>query len=297
MKRNSYCILMVLFILAACARPEAGPQAATATQEATVTSVPTHAIEPTLLLTKTLENEFIINPTIPNVALNENNNADEYSNILIEDFIKGDLLELETQYLESNNLFTEEVVTRNQLSTESHKYEELMFGSSVLVHNINFPLISEYKNPNARPIKIFSFYKFYDPNLLRKLGQDEETIAWGEKQSGLWIVAWAYKNPDETISIGHTLINIAIYKEIERRAQENIGGNLKFLPSYKISEIQLSEDEHRNSLNPWFLTDKLHKLYPELNPEPEIAQWIESGQMNPTLQKKLFTLQTVIVSW
>jgi len=51
MKRNCYCILMVLFILAACVPPQEVDHAATATQETTATTEPTSTWTPEPTLT------------------------------------------------------------------------------------------------------------------------------------------------------------------------------------------------------------------------------------------------------
>ena len=106
-------------------------------------------------------------------------------------------------------------------------------------------------------MKILSYYKVIDREFFRKSGVNEKILSISDKTPYYWIIAWIHKNPDNTTSVGHTLIDDGNYQQIVTMTENDLNADSKFLPGYKISDTVLSEDEYRNSSNLWFITDKI----------------------------------------
>ena len=236
MKRNSYCILMVLFILAACTQPEAEPQAATATQEATATFAPTSTITPEPTPTPEIK-EIKMNPKFPETTGTGESFGDAisvtpeneylYTTITLDDLLSGRLLEREKEYIEKNPPFTDSVIPVKKLSYHERNYQEdhpdRMMGEADNVKNLYINKDSElryYNNPETRPLKIISYYPLEINEFLEKeIGWDEKYLTF---TSYKWVVSWAYQNPSGKVTIGHSLVDIRSLKRIDLHHDEDL---------------------------------------------------------------------------
>jgi len=303
-----YFILFVLFILSACQPSPTGQgQAATAEQVNTPPPPPTASPSPT----QTPEGlKLIFNSQFPEY----NTDFTKYSIVNLNNFISGEVLSQERKYVETNNIFTSEVTPPTEISTmEDRLYSQnnnfSVTAKTILVQNSTRGLYTD--NANVRPIKIISFYPFFDLDLFDKMGLDE-AIEYNEttKKLGLskeyyiqsqktrfWIVSWAYANPDNTVTIGHTFINRNIYSSDQEAAKKN-QRDLKFMPGFKHTKITYVGNPFDDFTNGWVFLDRLWKIYPDLKPDENLAsEWIKTRQMPGELGGDLFTYQTSITYW
>jgi len=109
----------------------------------------------------------------------------------------------------------------------------------------------------------------------------------------LWIISWAYYNPDTTITVGHSFVDMSKYVNMTNLASQDF----KFLPGFEHSEITFYESFARNFYAGYTFLENLYELYPSLDPSKDIEEWLNSGQMPKQLEKTLFTLQAHILGW
>jgi hypothetical protein len=196
-KEAKILIIIILVILSACTKPAAEVPTATVvptfipSASSTLTPVPNNTVEPVL----------IINPEIPILLMNETNNVDEYSSVNMGELLSGELLEFEKKYIQNESIFKDDVLpidNPNKISSQIRHTTANGDKWSLYVNQVTYTSKSPYKNPENRPIKILSFYKIIDDQLFEEIGFSnyDGLIPWQEKQPDLWIMTWAYKNPD-----------------------------------------------------------------------------------------------------
>jgi len=175
MKRNSYSIMMVLFILAACVPIPGGlDQVTTATQEATTTLEPTSTKipEPTpteenVLRVVSIEEARDIIKTAPYPT--------GFPRITIEDITSGKLQEMEKKWLQEHPISSEavpvdlvKVTNKNNVFTAS-EYE----GKMATFYEIDYktdPNLDYQKNKNLIPFEAIGIYNLWDEKLYNESG-------------------------------------------------------------------------------------------------------------------------------
>ncbi|MFH1970857.1 MAG: hypothetical protein ABIJ05_00530 [Patescibacteria group bacterium] len=249
---------------------------------------------------------FIFNDTLP-VKSGPERNVAEYSQVNLADIINEEILKQELDYVNKNSIFNDQVIPATKLFIDSNRIYSMNKNFSVIVENIDFPNnFNDYRNnPDTRPIKIISYYKFYDPEIFEENGIDKVAKSLGvskkalldelENRPAFWIISWAYYNPDESITIGHSFVSIDdLTNKLDRIDKDN-RQNFKFLPGIKHSEINYYNDIVDDFYKSYIFLEILFNNYPNLYPynkDVNIKQWIDSGQMPQELQNALFTLQT-----
>jgi hypothetical protein len=317
--RKNPLFLLALLILTACSSPAATQIFATETRSAATSPVPTPKPTEKPIPTPTekpLSSQIIFNPEfIHSYGSDAPDITKKYSRVNLESIMNGTLLAQEKKYLQENNIFTYEVIARNKLILAPSPFSSSN-GFSATVRNIDFSSIPKDKNPNTRPIKIFSYYLFDDSVFLLSMDLDKDSIMdFDEAASELkvtknqlveefkysppfLIAAWAYYNPNKTVTIGHSFISrVNLEVDLKRVAENYPGRDYKFLPAYNPFVTKLDNRTDLNITNGWVVLADLLVRYPDLNPEPFINRWAKSGQMPKELETSLFTQQGYIGLW
>jgi PBP1b-binding outer membrane lipoprotein LpoB len=310
--RRITLLLLTLLILASCSSPAATQIFASKTLAATTpvpTSKPTETPIP-VPTEKPISKSLKFNPNFLSDSKPET--LQKYSEVNLESFVNGTLLAQEEEYLQNNNIFTDEVIDRTKLSLESWKSQSSL-GFSITANNINFPFRNEdRKNENTRPIKIFSYYIFYDLDVFTALGIDKaasdlnvstDRLLGDVKTTPYFLIAaWAYHNPDKTVTLGHSFVDYLKVKANLKSVANNYPDlDYKFLPAYNHSQITFYDYDRKaynNFARAWPFLENLWEKYPDLKPEKStIDKWAKSGQMPKELETKLFTWQSGITFW
>ena len=253
---------------------------------------------------------FVINNNFPILSNKENKrNVDDYSEVDLNDFLSGDILKQELSYINENQIFSSNVIPQTKLLTESYTRYTKEDTFSVTVETIDFTNNYEdyKKNPDTRPLKIISYYKFFDENLFKDMGMEKaiefledldiDTALEEKKRSPrYWVVSWAYYNPDNTITIGHTFFDQVYFKQMLGHINPNNDNNkFLFFPGIKHLELIPHQEFFHNFHESYWFLEELYKRYPDLNPYKDgknVEEWLNSGQMSLELQNALFTFQT-----
>jgi len=237
----------------------------------------------------------------------------EYSEIDFKDFVSGYLLKQEKYFIAKINIFDNDVVPVTDLYSEEYAIRSLFKSFSISVNNLNFVNKEDHVFfPESRPIKIISYYRFYDPVIFEEngldavIGIDKEDERYHKqkdyilnqlKKTPFWIISWCYANPDGKIYIGHSLIDRQHYLSINKTFKEyHPQRDFKFVPAYKHTKITFFENPIDNFYDGYTFLEILYRNHPEIQPdEKQVKQWISTGQMPEFLENSLFTFQTHLI--
>lgn len=306
-------IILVLYgiLFSSC---NAKPQNIISTATIVTESTQTQTIEPTLKPTLTPQSlptpyPYIINANFPEIgylefADNYQIISNKFSNINFDDLTSGRLLKFELDFISKTPVFSDQV--------ENSKIEihTLTFSSNHGTYSAKQIVVLGVKNsrfkPELRPLKIISFYVFRDEQLFENLGINpiRNDGLWFNEKWPFWLMTWAYHNPDGTVTLGHSLVEIFNYVNLTNTIRlsprykwrdcltcELHGTDFKPSPEYLFYNIQIKE-ENINKVNHLALY-KIYKSHPELIPDEKIIKtWVSNKVMPQELQFKLFGLET-----
>jgi hypothetical protein len=301
----------MLLILTACTLPAAEVPTATVVQtfipSATMVLTSTYTPEST----PTLERKIKVSPKFPDFDL-VIQNPESYSQVTLENFINGDILEAEEEYIRQNPPFNENLVnTVDRLNTITRPNKSTMHQYSFDTTNLVIPSSSEHSSiPETRPIEVISYYRFVDFDIFKKLGYqeikmrenyqtEEQYHQYEALNTRFYVISWAYHNPDGSISIGHSFIPINKYlTRYERSKIEHPGDDPKFIIGYKLENIVYSPDQDINILTPELFLEKIYEIYPFLIPDVKnVEEWANTGQFPKELENVLFTHGGITSIW
>jgi hypothetical protein len=252
--------------------------------------------------TPTPEVAYKINANLPVMSYDEmaekvDEVAKDFSTINFGDFSSGKLLEWEQKYIAENPPFNEEVKNNDIIKNMEHSEG----GGSSFEKNTVYILSEEgnFENPNTRPIKIITYYVFKDQAFFESMGIDPIEIT-SSKKWPFWMATWAYHNPDGTVTLGHSLIDIFAHSQnidkIKNRGDFPEGSDPRPVPIYKYFNLKIKEGMLKKKLN--LATYNIYQTYPEYQPNEEMINlWIKSGQMPIELEANLFGLSTYPIYW
>jgi len=318
MKRNLSCILIVLFILAACVPPQEVDHAATATQEATATTQPTSTWTPEPTPTPINEKELRI------VGINEMREliakdgflpSPSMPEITMDDFQSGKLLEFVRNWAEKNPfppqavpVDVEKHVTKD-VSVRVYPDKRIEFTEVYEIAYKTDPNVDYKNNESLRPVKIVGFFKLWDEKLYNESGffdqifemsPSEEKILVKElfeKHAYFFYVIFpvAYLNPNREVSFIFYLTSFSYFPATFRLVIEGkyntVDGeplqreDTKLYPIYKIK----NESYYKNMNTEFAMIKYIWEKYPETNPEPYIEKWVKTGIMPKELENCLLT--------
>ena len=274
------------------------------------TQIPTE--KPTVIPTeKPTQESFKMNPELPpHIAVKDI--YANYSIVTLEDLLSGKLLEQQLDYIQKNQIFSDKVISTNQLLLQSSLAKSSYWNKSYQEYFINFPKSKNYSTDSeTRPFKVISYYIFQDIALFTNLigGRisdlpTTEQEGWGKKHSfPYWIISWAYYNPSGKVSVVNGLLQLGTLRRINENSlipKKIPFEDFKILPTYKYNDYKTnplaSEEEKRSQP---FLLNKLFEKYPALIPDEKmVKKWAEKGEMPDELQKKIFARNySLITTW
>ena len=306
MKRNTYCILMVLFILSACTGAGSQVQSATAAQAVTAiapTQRPTEKPTPT---EKPVEKTFIMNGTFPSSEQIWDKNNREfpgYSTVNLEDVTSGRLTTAAKKWYAEHPEFMSEAVTPKEMVNRpchaawyvpnTEKTIEASITEQILYPEPKNKAIYD-KNPERIPIKVVSFFPIQGDKILLETVSSE----WQERK-WYWIALWAYKNPSGNVTFSQSLFRSDFY---DQRIANRSDNKLKLVemipvPVYAYTERNQGSVSMYESFAP-FVLDTVWKKHPELSPEPFAKKFGETGEMPEEMATKLFGVsQSSFAAW
>jgi hypothetical protein len=225
----------------------------------------------------------------------------KYSRITLEDFTSGRLLELERKWLEENPFPKNTVPIINLSLNDSIVYdyqysepEKTRWEMGIKVVLIN-PYKQNYSDPIKRPLKIISYYVLWDEVLFGKLGFDDQTfnankmfgISKEEKYYELGLMSWAWLNPDNSITIGHSLINMA---------SMYLRSDLVLMPLVDMYEY-FEKRAGDQRISEYKSLMQIYTLYPNLKPLGLAEKWVESKIMPKELENCLLGVANIFSPW
>jgi hypothetical protein len=134
----------------------------------------------------------------------------------------------------------------------------------------------------------------YTFNKSEELYQRYEPLA-----PSFWVMTWAYYNPDNSISLGHSFVSYSRQiNHINHLKEDYPGKDGKLLLGYKIDDIVYCTDKDRNILITEYFLEKIYEMYPNIIPsEKLIKKWKETGQMPKELETVLFIAPSATILW
>jgi len=267
--------------------------------------------------------KFIINTKHPDYPVGRFPEASllaQYSEVNLEDFLSGEILKQEKEYVEKNKdkIFSDKAIPATKPTTRTETERTIDDTFSVTVKTIDFtPHPDEWDyDPETRPIKFLSYYKFYDEKVFEEMGIEEVANYLNEKYKNgttkeylleedrtrnpaFWIVSWAYLNPDRSIGIGHSFLDMTRLNQDIEYIKKSRNSDFQFLPG--LEHVELTRYEKDLDMDFYvthvFLED-LYQKYPELKPlSSDTDKWVNTGQMPEELEKVLFTYQAHLEAW
>ncbi len=315
MKRNLLCILMVLFILAACQPiPKGLNQAATVTQESKATVIPTTTFFPEPIPTKEnllSEVEFFTQEQVKEM-FEKDQSMPELTRLTIDELFSENIQNQEDEWIKDHPFSENTVPMSAQIKTEN--FDKTKF--SFITLNRTDPSIDYVNNINARPIKEINYYVLWDEDFFNQSKYFESFLEFAkemtnndpksmeqisktleiqkkEKYPFIGITRWAIYNIDGTTSkiysiTPYDLLNYIVYDIMHQNYQD--GKMVTWEEDIKPNFV-FETETHDSKLffDKYALPEALWKLYPNLSPATDIQKWVESGVFPSSLENKIFS--------
>ena len=224
-----------------------------------------------------------------------------YSRITMEDFLSGNLLIIEKEWVEKNPFLENAIpITNLYFHTRVFYYpyyeknEENQF--QIEITDIRTTIShDDYSDPKTRPFKIVSFYVVWDKDLFEKLKihQDsfppynKKTIGENQRSYGIGLMSWAWLNPDRTTRIGHSIV--LMYNT-------NLDGSSLLLPIVDTNNLY-EKESFDFRFEYYYMLNKIYDLYPDLNPYKYALDWVKTNNLPEEAEKCLFGISNYLIPW